>query len=352
MNVFKMFLIIGMMIVGLRSYADSSKHPIVSLDTVQQGKQAVLRDLGRQVDHVKIKVYGRSLPRSAEYYMSLNDLQDAGYSTKGSFTELFRATASLQFTSRVIPVDNGYYEVYVDLSYHSADDRIVLQGSGSVRIRQVGGSLEGTFNPYVWMPSTILVPTPDSTFAAKWVSDNNARGEEELELLYSNDLANQYLRLSIDKLDDGIVMMQFAETLIGYSLTGAESISGKYLFAWLGMASSGQVNIVEDGDQINRQRYAYLSNGYYYGNNPLEEIKVTERHSAVLYPAYSVWGSDRTIVPTKIWVNVVGTDQRRELQFSEGAGGWILKLEPGIYQIELEIPHLHSYDQDPTPGKG
>jgi hypothetical protein len=84
----------------------------------------------------------------------------------------------------------------------------------------------------------------------------------------------------------------------------------------------------------------------------LEELKVTERHSAALYPIYNVWGSGKNVIPTKIWVNVVGTGQRYELKFSEGAGAWILRLEPGIYQIELEIPDLHSLDQDPNPGKG
>lgn len=361
-------IIIGSMF-NMNIRADYLTDPIVPIDVVQNGRQAVASYLGKYVHHAQVKFVGRSLARSEFHYVSLEELRQHGYIHDGSFTELFEATAHVQFNGRILPTPQGYYDLRVEIEYQSKDNRVLFTGNGYAYVRdggEKGDGLTATFDPWVWIPDNILVESTWTT-GAKWVSGGWNREPQELPVYYLNN-TDILIQVSTSFLEDGMILIsnldENGQKLTGYRLDNGLILTGKRLIAELGKSNSSAVQLVKDSVDFSKNLLqAYETEGQVYGRVPLTELVLTNPNKEAFYVSIGVWNSNKTLHPSRIVVEVISQDTNvpggglpQEFDLTpipgEQDGWWGLNLPAGIYHLRMYFPEIKDYLLNPSPAKG
>lgn len=357
------FLLFGLAFSPLKVVGDYQTDPIVPMDVAQKGRQAIASYLATQIDNVLITFKGKSIAREQSVYMSREQLKEFGYVHDGSFSELFNATAEITFNGEILRTPQGYYDLQVSILYRTADGRTALTGNGYANIPSNGEFSEDiTFNPYIWIGSSILVRPLQWINGAQWISGSWSRTPQQLELVYLDGNA-PYIQVPVSVIDDGMIIVsnhdEQGQSLYGFDLKNGGILKGKSVIAWIGKSQSSDVNIVvDDTVRFSQALQAYLSDGVYYARIPLTELKLSKSRKELILPTIRAWPSKEVIQPRSISVKVI--DQASDvkggalmnefnLPYDIGKGSFKLDLPTGIFHLEIDFPNILDWDADPNP---
>ena len=361
-------IVIGSMF-NMNIRADYLTDPIVPINVAQKGQQAVASYLSKYVHHAMIKFDGRSLAAPETHYVSLEELREYGYIHDGSFTELFEATAHVQFNGQILLTLQGYYDLRVEIEYQSKDNRVLFVGNGYAYVRDAGEKGDGliaTFDPWVWIPDNILVESTWSN-GAKWVSGGWNREPQELPVYFLNN-NEALIQVSTSFLEDGMILIsnldENGQKLTGYRLDNGLVLRGKQLIAELGKIHSSAVQLVKDSVDFSKNLpQAYETEGQVYGRVPLTELVLTNPNKEAFFVSIGVWNSNKVLHPSRIVVEVISQDTNvpgggllQEFDLTpipgEQDGWWGLNLPAGIYHLRMYFPEVKDYLLNPNPTKG
>lgn len=361
MKSLKKFLSVLLSFVGIfNTLADFNNAPIVPIQVVQKGRQAVLSYLGGKVDHAQLRFYGDSIAAKEWRHLTREDLRRNGYEHDGSFTELFNATSHSRFVGDVVQLSGGGYDLNVEVVYQDADGRTLLVGNGYANVHtNKEGDLVAEFDPWVRMSEDILVEF--GRYAnAKWVSDNWRIAPEELQTSYNND-ETSLVSLPTSMLGEGMILVITYENgpghLKGYLLgEGGGVIEGQTLIAYIGTVASSDIRLFEDSFDFSSSFGFYEDRDSIYGRPPLVELVLTTPQRGSFTIAGQIWGTKKTLSPTRIVVSVVSVlfekreepiPQEFELEYKNG--NWFYDLPAGTYHLRADFPDVLDWNLDPNP---
>ena len=354
--------------------ADDGNATVVPMEIIQQGRQAVVGYLGSRVDSLLITFDGRSLSGPVIRYVSKEELISLGYIHDGSFSELFAATAGINFQSEVLVTPEGNYDISAEIKYRGVDGRTVLLGSGYINLAldNNNGVLHGTFEPWIGIPDKIMTETARFTTAAKWIGSSWRNLPRELGLFSSWDGVTAYIEVPTSILDDGTILVSYqrdngSNFLLGYDLTSSHVRRGEELHAHLGNLGSSDVQILTDSLlDLTSKRNAFQDEGQVYSRVPLTELVIHSSVKQVIDPQVKVWGQEgKFLIPSRITVTVITlgptplcppgytcTEEpimaQFDLQPAKG-GGWTLDLPAGTFQLQMEFPEIKDWNLNPGP---
>ena len=355
--------------LGMSAYSQEFfDKPIVPVEVVQKGRQAVVSYLSGQVDYVKITYDGKSLSKKQERYIYRDELRRLGYVNNGSFKQLELAVSNVLFDSEVIETPNGY-DLSATIDFKSGDGHTVMSSYGTADVQVVkGGDLSANLYLNSWIPNDLLLKFADNVTGAKWVSESWRRGSMELDLFYDDE--SSYIDLPTWALDEGTVLVGtddkdgFSSHLSGYPLNfgGSYTIKGEELRVWLGMGST-EIQVFTDELDISPIMGAYKDGDQYYGRPPLTELVLTKPTRGTLFASIGVWGSDKKFLPSRVVVEVVNEVSaptpvgqkpapplKSEFELKPSIiGGWVLDLPAGIYHLRVTYPDVADWNTNPNP---
>lgn len=340
---------------------DYSTIPIVPADIVISGRQAIANHLMFRVDHVYLKYSGRSIISGGlnDRYFGRDELRELGYVHDGSFTELSDALASVPLSAEVVPTPEGYYEVMVNVTYYTADNRESFTGSGWLNIyRDHDGNLTaGEFQPYVSVNNTVGIQTTADIRAAKWVGRYG--NELDLPTLWFSD-GTHMITIPSHLLEDGnLLMADWEGNISGWNLSTGTVLDGKRILALLGQTRSGDIQILRNPSVIDAGSHGFYRSGdMVYGRFPLLDVTTDVGFNKIVNFTVPVWGSNNEIAPSAIFVTPVRFERIQPEELIIGReyrlptypdGGFILAVPAGEYNIRVEFNGVLDWAADPNP---
>ena len=336
----------------------SAMAPVVPISVLTKGNQAVGHYLMVGVDHVDTVVSGPSVVEKISRYFGLAELSNLGYIHRGSFTELSDAMAGAPYSMSVIPTPQGYYDVRMDLTYYTADNREALKGSGWLNIWRQGGKLVvGSFQPYVWINQSVAVRFTNCINYAKWISKNG--GSQDLVVRWEGP-GTALVIVPGQAFQDGfLAVADCLGDVTAWNLETGETILGERIVALLGQTQSGDFHPVFntiDTSGVNAYRYQ----GVIYGHVPLTEAVLDTSVKDTFDLGVMPWNSTDKIYPTEVYVTPVALDdggksgykidQEYPVPFA-GGGKWFFNLPKGKYHIRMMFPQITDWSKGGGVGK-
>lgn len=328
--------------------------PVMPLDIIRKGRQAVMSELGRQVEYVVLKTSGGSVAGPQTFHLQREQLRSLGYVHDGAFTELFTAVESVLMEDQVIPLPRGGYDFRLEEEFFSSDGSRLLRGSAYADFSEFeNGELVATFNPWVWFDGVVAFETEEYPLA-QWVGTDWGRGSQQLDISYNSSSRKWLVSVPLDLIGNGLLVVKAGGVMVGYDLKNGESILGLNVLAWVWEHQSNDIEIVTDVFKIGTQWSAYQGdNGRVYGRIPLTELSF-EGGTYTIKPMLRVWGTALEISPKSIKIKVVSSTSLQsgtefDLIWAEKGDGWVISLPKGIYHLRFEMSEIVDWTWDPNP---
>ena len=340
--------------------------PVVLLDVLTKGAQAVGHYLMYNVDHVNTYVDGASVPAGPwqnSRYFSFGDLVSLGYTHRGSFDELSAAMAGVPFNMSVIPTPQGWYDVRMTLSYYDANNKVTLNGSGWLDISKLpDGFLQvGEFNPYVTINSFVAVKMTNTCFSgvAKWIPKN---GAQPVDLVTYWEDNFPLIIVPGEAFENGyLAVADCFGNVKAWDLETGEVIMGDRVHTIMGQSHSGDFYVVRDTIDT-KGAFAYRDGGQIYGHVPLTEVITTTKPINDGFDlGIPVWGSTDKVYPTEVWFTPIyvadprsglGINKEYPVQQNNKDGKWMFGLPQGsIFHVRTKYPNITN-DRYGGPGRG
>lgn len=334
--------------------------PLVPVEVMIKGRQAIANYLGFRIDHVYLKFSGRSIASTGWYdrYFDRNQLRDMGYVHDGSFGELSDALASVPMSLEVVPTPEGYYEVMVNVTYYTDDNRESFIGVGWLDIyRDKDGNLTaGQIQPWVSVNGTVGIEFTNDISTAKWVGYYG--NEKDLSVWWSYD-GTKIVAVPLNLLEEGnLLVANWDGKISGWNLSTGNVLESNQVFALLGQTRSSDIETLRNPSTIDAGgRSFYRSGDKVFGRFPLRNVTFDNGFKGVLDFIVPVWGSRSGISPAKIFITPVRLDNvptewviGREYSLqSLSSGIFILAVPAGEYNIRTEFDGVLDWESDPNP---
>lgn len=339
-----------------------SSTPVVPLDVLVKGRQAIVAELVKQVETVHVSYSGQSVVSrfGTEWYLDTFALQQRGYVHRGMFTELSQALSSVYFSGQVIQTPQGNYDVSVQISYMTGDNKLALSGWGWLNIqRQSDGTLRADpVKPSVYM-NEVAAKVPGQVSAARAVGAIWGQGQD---LDFDFDGVDTIIRIPQNVLENGFLALADQNgNVSAWDLKTGGHLQGKQLFVMLGQTVSGDIRSLVNPASLDwSDLQFFLENGYVFGRAPLTDLVTTIPMKEAIFFGVPVWGTKYTIAPSNIFITPIYVDQKggsgtegieTPLPWSDAAGAWILNIPAGGYHIRVEFDSVLDWNSDPW-GKG
>jgi len=350
--------------VATTTYVDPTTVPIVPINIVCKGRQAVVDYLVPQVNHVQIDYSGGSMIPGQSRYFGPDELSQLGYTNKGSFSQLSESIGSAPLSLSIIPRPEGYYDVRASLSFDTIDGRQALQGNGYLNVQtdwKTGTLTGGEFQPWVWVNPNLMIRMPsDLYYSASWVGKNYAN-PVQLQVYIDNDGTG--IILPEQAIGDGYLLAWDGYNLKGYDLSNGNVLQGQQIRAVLGKIGSSDIQVIKNSSTVSLTNSTfYSSEGKIYGRVPLTELVLDQSTSESLSPSVTVWGTTIVLQPDSVYVKPIGYKSGAQTeagmsvgveysvpQPTSGSTGWKYVLPAGIYHIRVVFDSVYDWDQDPDP---
>lgn len=367
LNVSRLFVVACLLSLGVgitvaQEKTDILSAPIVPIETIVRGRQAIADFLTIKTDHATLGLSGSSVVAPDNRYYDMQALSNLGYIHRGSFREFSDALANVPFNPDVIATPEGRYDVRVEVTSYTSDGRTALHGWGYLNINTLpdGNLVAGTFEPYVSINDVIAVRFPKCINRALWIPKDGFQPEE---LPIFGDSEGCLTIVQDRMLENGVLAVaDYNGEVSGWELNGGKKVEGKHVFALLGQTRSGSIlplkspakNIIDVGDQVSFYKY----NGLVYGQMPLIEQAFDAAVKDYFTLEVSVWNSTEKARPTQVFVTPIiiygpanGLELYKEYEVGITDQGQIgLGLPAGTYHIRTVFKGLHSWAE--LGGKG
>lgn len=336
----------------------SATAPVVPLDVLTKGNQAVGHYLMVGVDHIDTVVSGPSVVNKIGRYFSLPELKNLGYVHRGSFVELSDAMANAEYSMSVIPTPQGYYDIKMDLTYYTADNREGLKGSGWLNVwRQNGKLVVGKFEPYVWINQSVAVRFTKCINNAMWISkDGNS---QELPIRWE-DPSSALVIVPGQAFQDGfLAVADCLGNVTAWNLETGETIIGDRIAAVLGMTRSGDFHPIFNTIDASGVSAYRVGGKMIYGHVALTEVVLDTPVKDTFDLGVTPWGSTDKIYPTEVFITPIALDGgdggvigKEYLVPSIGGVKWFFSLPEGKYHIRMMFPQIIDWSKGGGVGKG
>ncbi|GEM_PF-1784175 len=355
-------IFLGADIIVAQEKSDIATAPIVPIETIVRGRQAIADFLTIKTDHATLGLSGSSVVAPDNRYFDLQSLVNLGYVHRGSFKEFSDALANVPFNPDVILTPNGWYDVRVEVTSYTLDGRTALHGWGYLNVNTLpdGSLVAGKFEPYVSINNTIAVRFPNCINMAMWIPEDGFIPEQ---LSVYGDSEGCLTIVQDRMLENGILAVaDYNGEVTGWNLKGGNKVEGKHVFALLGKMRSGAIlplkspakPVIDVGDQLSFYKY----NGLVYGQMPLVEQEFNAAVKDYFSLEVPIWNSTEKARPTQAFVipiiiygNANGLELYKEYEVGITDQGQIgLSLPAGTYHIRTVFKGLHDWSE--LGGKG
>ncbi len=369
LNVSRLFVVACLLFLGAGIVAAQEKDgittaPIVPIETVVRGRQAIADFLTINTDHATLGLSGTSVVAPDNRYFDMQALVNLGYVHRGSFKEFSDALANVPFNPDVIPTPEGWYDVRVEVTSYTQDGRTGLHGWGYLNINTLpdGSLVASKFEPYVSINNSIAIRFPKCISSAMWIPRDGF--PPEWLPVYSDSegcltVVQDYM------LENGILAIaDYNGEVTGWDLNGGKTIEGKHVFALLGKIRSGAIlplkspekPVIDVADQVSFYKY----NGLVYGRMPLVEQVFDSAVKDYFTLEVPVWNSTEKAHPTQAFVTPItiygpanGLELYKEYEVGITDQGRIgLGLPAGTYHIRTVFKGIHDWSELGGMGKG
>lgn len=345
----------------------SARGPLVPVDVVAKGRQAVTDYLLRQVSSVEIRLSGRSLvpgTGKTDRFLSGLELSNMGYVHPGSFAELQDALSIVPFTVGVFALPGGSYDVKAQFTAFNTSGETILQGRGSLLITETPeGDLQlgAPLTLWVGIPDTLEAQVPGTITAAKWVGNWD---ESTADVAATPDpLTPGVTDIAVSAQFLGHGVLAFADSqgnVAGWNFKTGLTIAGHEIAFFLGKAESGDVRVlenIESPDMIGGLMF-YQAAGQVYGRYPLIEFTAKNAVNESVGFGIPVWGTDYAVRPSAAFLVPVNVNVKGGGNLNVGQeyptqvfpdGSVLIKVPPGTYHLRVVFSEVLDWTADSNP---
>jgi hypothetical protein len=329
--------------------------PVVPISVYSQGNQRITQYLLQQPDHVSVSFSGKSLMHDiGPVNLDRDWLEQNGYNTAGSFTQLSSALERVNMAAEIVPqpsnyTGDNYYYVTTEVTVYNAFNQVILQGNGWSNIRdgKDGNLVADPFQTWMYLPPNVLVDISDNT-SAKLVGWN---GDAELDV-QQGKAGHSLVLLASELAGSQRNILLYNGKLSSWNLSTGQFFLGRNIFVNLGKLEGGDVMSLTDSLDHNR-RFYLDGDSVIYGDFPLIDLtvkkKVTISHKRL---GVGVWGNpDIMVYPTRVLIHsLIDRGTKTDMEVPPG---YDVNLAPGEYQIiTIWGNQISDPSDNPNPGKG
>jgi len=304
--------------------------PVVPMEVFSKGRAETTRHLILQTDRMELKITGQSVVTTSDrdtIWISRWELEQMGYRFDGSFEDLSRVIATRKFNVRIIPLDDGSYDVRVDIKILDKTGAGLLVGYGYVSIyRGPDGLVVSECEPYMNIPGKINLSVPVEASSGKWVSgDWSGKPVDFWAYVDRGNGSSIFQDVPTSIIGNGYFAFQpWNGPLKLIDLANGGYVTSDQILVIMGKSRSPDVMVVSEkwpSFQFNK------IGDKYYGRYPLLEVPAVDFQGMVDF-SVPVWGMEISVVPVS--VKVIGLTDRMEIivQPDEKTGLWPIKLTP------------------------
>ncbi len=328
---------------------DPATIPVVPVEVLTKGNQGVGHYLMMNVDYVTTELGGPSvvsLPGQSSRRFNMDELVALGYRHRGSFTELSKALSGAPYSISVVRTPDGFYDVRLDLTYHTADGRKAMTGSGWLYIDRApdGRLIVGRFDPSVSINTSVAVHFTNTIGAAKWVPRDGGKPED---LPVSND--NDVIVPGKDFENGYLVVADQNGDVSAWDLESGNKIVGDRVTTLLGKVSSGDFYPLFDTIEAGNLE-VYKIDGQVYAHIPTIETVLSSAFVGSVDLSITPWGTKTKIHPTAVYVTPVSVDGPpsafqidKESDVLSANSLWSFALPGGIYHVRRVYPGIKDF---------
>lgn len=330
-----MCAIIGTITATFAAYNVESKEtivaPVVPIEIFSKGRAETTRYLTLQTDRMELKVIGQSVVTTSDrdtIWISRWDLEELGYRFDGSFENLSRIIATRRFSARIIPLDDGSYDIRVKVKLFDNTGAVLLMGSGYISINHgPDGLVASECEPYMSIPEKIDLSVPGETNSGKWISGNwKDQSQDFWGGVHRENGFSVFQGVPMSIVGRGYFAFQpWNGPLKLIDLANGGYATSDQILVIMGMSRSPDIMVV--GEKWPSFQFNQIGDRV-YGRYPLLEVPATNYDGMVDF-SVPVWGTETSVSPVS--VKVIGLTDRVEtiVQPDEKTGLWPIKLGSG-----------------------
>jgi hypothetical protein len=312
-------------------YITEVKPPIVPMEVFSKGRAETTRYLVLKTDQMELKITGQSVVTTSDrdtIWVSKWDLDQMGYRFDGSFENLSRVIATRKFNVRIIPLDDGSFDVRVDVKLFDNTGAALLIGSGYISINHgPDGLVASECELYVSIPEKISLSVPGEASSGKWVSGNwNDQSQDFWGGVYRENGFSVFQGVPMSIVGRGYFAFQpWNGPLKLVDLANGGYANSDQILVIMGKSRSPDIMVV--GEKWPSFQFNKIGDRI-YGRYPLLEVPATNYDGMVDF-SVPVWGTETSVSPVS--VKVIGLTDRVEtvVQPDEKTGLWPIKLGSG-----------------------
>lgn len=337
--------------------------PTVPAEVLVQGRQVVTTWLLERVDSVQVEYHGKSLLYQGGRnwnFLPLEQLQERGYVTPGSFAELSQAVAGIGNSFQLMPLPQGGFDVQARVTFYSKSRQTVLKGSAWFNFEKADdGELVGTATVYVDIPSNLNFRVAGFVWDTRLIT-HNWGDAQQLPVRYDEASGEMIVQVPATTLwGRGVAAVSHGDQVTVLDGRNGTVQAGRSAAAYLAGLYSGSIIAVSsqglNADGFFRQLgWFYQSDGAFYGRFPVVELAVGEAGiNQVLNLLVPIQNTEFALPARRVQVKVLRSEGYPAGQVFDldqvGDTKWSLELPSGSYQIMVEFWELLDWDQDPNP---